>query len=106
MPAQRLLPAPSACHLPQVHYLNAPVVGPWPSGEERSFYFWNAYAQTAGDRIAYIPFRAGNAGLVVSRFENQHGQEPYRIKLTVKNAAGYDLPGWQTSFRFGVEVGP
>ena len=54
----------------------------------------------------YIPFRAGNAGLVVQRFENQDSQQHGRVAVHVLNAAGRAVPPWTPAFRFGVQVGP
>jgi hypothetical protein len=91
---------------PQVFYANIAVVGTWPPGEERTFYFFSAYASTAGDRFACLPFRAGNAGLVCSGFVNKHSESEGLVAIKIRNAAAYDLPAWETSHRFGIQVGP
>ncbi|GAB4822905.1 hypothetical protein N2152v2_009951 [Parachlorella kessleri] len=90
----------------QVHYLSAPISGTWGPGQTRTYYIYNAYARTAGGRIKCIPFRAGNGGLTCSKIENQSGRGDGQIAITLKNAAAYALPSWQTSHRFGIQVGP
>ncbi|GAB4822890.1 hypothetical protein N2152v2_009936 [Parachlorella kessleri] len=90
----------------QVHYLSAAITGTWNPGESRTFYLYNAFARSAGSRIKCLPFRAGNSGLVCSRIENQSGTAADQIAVTLLNTAGYALPSWQPSQRFGIQVGP
>ncbi len=94
-------PAPA-----QVFYLNAPIVGTWKPGEQRTYYFWAGFSRASSNRITCIPFRAGNAGVVCVKAANQNGQEAGRVALTLQNSAGADLPASQTSHRFGIQVGP
>ncbi|GAB4824004.1 hypothetical protein N2152v2_011050 [Parachlorella kessleri] len=90
----------------QVHYLRAEFSGPWQPGEARTFYFYNAFARSAGTRIKCLPFRAGNAGLVCSQIENQSATSEDQVAVTLKNTASYTLPDWQTFHRFGIQAQP
>ena len=90
----------------QVHYVQAPITGTWLPGQTRTFYFYNAYARSAGSRISCLPFRAANAGIVCSRIENQSGTAPDQVAVTLKYTAGYAMPSWMTVHRFAVQVGP
>jgi hypothetical protein len=90
----------------QVFSARITVAGTWSPGEERTFYFFNAFAKTADDRFAYIPFRAGNAGLTCSGFVNQNSRSEGRVAIKIRNAAAYAIPAWQKTHRFGIQVGP
>jgi hypothetical protein len=89
--------------LQQVSYVRAPIQGRWGPGETRTFFMHNVYGNSCDKRIRCIVFRAGNTGVVCSGFENR-GKGLIAIKL--RNTAGYELPAWQTSHRFGVQLGP
>lgn len=86
-------------------YVNAPVGG-WQPGQEQTFYLYNVFADTARNRIRCIPFRAANTGVVCEKVENKSDQERGRIAVRLRNAAGYAIPGWQATHRFGLQVGP
>ena len=90
----------------QVHYLRVTISGSWEPGEARTFYFYNAYARSAGSRIQCLPFIAWNAGLVCSMIENQSVSYEDQVAVTLTNTAGYALPAWQSCHRFGIQVGP
>lgn len=85
--------------------MRAPIQHPWPAGEERVFYVYNAYAAIADKNLRCLLYRAANMGVVCSRVENENSKERDRVKITLKNV-GNTLPTWQPSHRFGLQVGP
>jgi hypothetical protein len=91
----------------QVAYVNVAITSAWAPREERVFYLFSVYAEAGGPRLECIPFRAHNPGLVCSRLVNQHKSSPWRIAVTLRNAASFTIqPSAYGVFRFGMQVGP